>query len=148
MQKRHVLAGLSLATCLVAPTQLLAAPAPDTSLSQRHKFSIPSQPLSGALRALSAQAGIRILFPYDEVANIRSRRVEGWLSTDDALSQLLAGTELRRSPAGAGVIALITPPNRSAVRRRPLLPALRGGALGRLHPLGRIDQRNATARLA
>ncbi len=120
MQKRHVLAGLSLATCLVAPTQLLAAPAPDTSLSQRHKFSIPSQPLSGALRALSAQAGIRILFPYDEVANIRSRRVEGWLSTDDALSQLLAGTELRRSPAGAGVIALITPPNRSAVRRRPL----------------------------
>ncbi|WHO37565.1 TonB-dependent receptor [Sphingobium sp. AP49] len=120
MHIRRVMAGLALATCLVAPTQLLAAATTDSSLSQRHKFTIPPQPLSSALRTLSAQSGIRILFPYDEVATIRSRRVEGWLTTEDALAQLLAGTDLRRSQAGSGVIALAAPASHSAARRSPL----------------------------
>ncbi|MBA4091478.1 MAG: TonB-dependent receptor [Sphingobium sp.] len=120
MHKRHAMAGIALAICLVSPTQLLAAATPDATLTQRHKFDIHVQPLSSALRELSAQSGVRILFPYDEVAAIRSRRIQGWLSTQDALARLLAGTELTSTPAGAGVIALAAPANRSAARRSPL----------------------------
>lgn len=119
MQMRSMIAGLALATCLVTPTELLAAAKDDITLSQRHKFDIQAQPLSTALRQLSTQSGVRILFPYDEVAVIKSRRVQGWLSTQDALDRLLAGTALKHQAAGAGVIALAMPPSRSA-RRSPL----------------------------
>lgn len=120
MRIRHAVAGLALATCLVSPTQLLAAATSDAALSQRHRFDIHVQPLSSALRQLSTQSGMRILFPYDEVASIRSRRIQGWLSTQDALARLLAGTNLTSSQAGDGVIALAAPPSRSAARRNPL----------------------------
>lgn len=120
MRIRHALAGLALATCLVSPTELIAATGKDVTLSQRHKFDIAPQPLSSALRQLSTQSGVRILFPYDEVAAIRSRRVQGWLSTEDALERLLAGTALKHSEAGVGVIALAVPANRSAARRSPM----------------------------
>jgi iron complex outermembrane receptor protein len=120
MRIRHALAGVALATCLVSPTGLIAATAKDATLSQRHKFDIAPQALSSALRQLSTQSGVRILFPYDEVAAIRSRRVQGWLSTEDALERLLAGTALKHSEAGVGVIALAVPANRSAARRSPL----------------------------
>jgi iron complex outermembrane receptor protein len=120
MRIRSLLAGAALAICLASPTHLLAADTSNASLTQRHKFDIHVQPLSGALRQLSAQSGVRILFPYDEVAAIRSRRIQGWMSTNDALARLLAGTELRSSDAGAGVIALAAPANRSVARRSPL----------------------------
>ncbi|WP_298401664.1 TonB-dependent receptor [Sphingobium sp.] len=124
MHMRHAMAGAALALCLASPLPAFAAPPADTpanaSLSQRHKFDIRIQPLSSALRQLSAQSGVRILFPYDEVASIRSRTVQGWMSTQAALDRLLAGTNLKSSEAGAGVVALAVPQSRSAVRRSPL----------------------------
>ncbi|SEJ54612.1 iron complex outermembrane recepter protein [Sphingobium sp. AP50] len=120
MRIRHVMAGTALAICLASPTQLLAAAKTDAAMSQRHKFDIEVQPLSGALRQLSTQSGVRILFPYDEVATVRSRSIQGWMSTQAALDRLLAGTDLKSSEAGAGVIALAAPANRSAARRGPL----------------------------
>ena len=126
MRNRHAVAGrmglaIGLMSCVAAPAPLLAAPAAvAATLTQRHKFDIHVQPLSGALRQLSTQSGVRILYPYDEVASIRSRRVQGWLSTQDALARLLAGTNLTSAPAGEGVIALAAPPSRSATRRNPL----------------------------
>lgn len=132
----HALAGLALATCLVSPTELLAAANMDATLTQRHKFDIAPQALSSALRQLSTQSGVRILFPYDEVATIRSRRVQGWLSTQDALERLLAGTALRQSEAGVGVIALAAPANHSAAYRSPLAVQLaQAGAAGAQAPM-------------
>ena len=120
MRIRHAMAGAALAICLMSPTHILAAATSDAVLTERHKFDIHVQPLSGALRQLSTQSGVRILFPYDEVAAIRSRRIQGWMSTQDALARLLAGTALKSSQAGAGVIALAAPANRSAAHRSPL----------------------------
>jgi iron complex outermembrane receptor protein len=120
MRIRSLLAGAALALCLASPAALFAAESSSTTLSQRHNFDIHVQPLSGALRQLSAQSGVRILFPYDEVATIRSRRIQGWMTTQDALARLLAGTALRSSDAGAGVIALAAPANRTVARRSPL----------------------------
>jgi iron complex outermembrane receptor protein len=120
MRNRHAMAGIALAICLVSPGMLMAAAPTDVTLTQRHNFDIHVQPLSSALRQLAAQSGVRILFPYDEVASIRSRRIQGWLSTQDALARLLAGTDLTSTPAGAGVIALAAPVSRTAARRSPL----------------------------
>ena len=117
MRAIHALTGLCLASCLVPSSQAFAAAKQDLALTQRHKFDIHVQPLSSALRQLSTQSGVRILFPYDEVAAIRSRRIQGWLSTQEALGRLLAGTDLKMEQAGAGVIALAAPANRSAARR-------------------------------
>lgn len=96
---------------LVAGTPLssvvLAAPA--SSSVQRHKFAIPAQPLSTALRQLAKQSGVRILFPYEAVAAIQGPRVDGWLTAQEALDRLIADTTLRQTSAGEGVIALIAP---------------------------------------
>ncbi|WP_420144713.1 TonB-dependent receptor domain-containing protein [Sphingobium sp.] len=117
MPIRHAVAKIAIAIWLLSAAHADAAPNGDATLSQRHRFDIHVQPLSGALRELSAQSGVRILFPYDEVASIRSRRIQGWLSTQDALSRLLAGTHLTATPAGEGVIALASPASRSTARR-------------------------------
>lgn len=120
MHIRHAMAGAALALCLASPVQAFAASSSNPILAQRHKFNIRVQPLSAALRQLSAQSGVRILFPYDEIASIRSRNVQGWMTTQAALDRLLAGTNLKSSEAGAGVIALAVPTNRTAARRSPL----------------------------
>ncbi len=86
-------------------------------LVQRHRFDIHVQPLSAALRQLAAQSGVRILFPYDDVAQLRSRRVEGWLTTQEALRRLLSGTRLRVEEMESGVVALAIPPARSIIGR-------------------------------
>lgn len=110
-----------LALCLIASltpaAPVLAAERRDAVLTQRHKFDIHVQSLSGALRKLSTQSGVRILFPFDEVAPIRSRRIQGWLTTQDALERLLAGTKLKITRAGAGVVALASPASRGVTRQ-------------------------------
>ena len=88
-----------------------------TLLVQRHRFDIHVQPLSSALRQLAAQSGVRILFPYDDVAQLRCRRVEGWLTTHDALRRLLAGTRLRIEETESGVVALAVPPAHAIIGR-------------------------------
>lgn len=110
-----------LALCLIASltpaAPVLAAERQDAVLTQRHKFDIHVQSLSSALRKLSAQSGVRILFPFDEVAPIRSRRILGWLSTQDALQRLLTGTNLKITRAGVGVIALASPASRGVTQQ-------------------------------
>lgn len=82
---------------------------PSSALSQRHRFDIGAQPLNTALNQLAAQAGVRILFPYDEVSRLRSPALRGWFTTQEALKRLLAGTGLASSETGHGVIALARP---------------------------------------
>ncbi|WP_031299051.1 TonB-dependent receptor plug domain-containing protein [Sphingobium lactosutens] len=117
MRLFQALAGLMLLCCSALPTR--ANPPPDKILDQRHRFDIHVQPLSGALRQLSAQTGVRILFPYEEVSAIRSRRIDGWMTTGQALQKLLAGTHLRMTQTSAGVIALAAP-SRATARQSPL----------------------------
>lgn len=113
------IASTSIALSGVLPAVAATASSQGT-INTRHRFDIKPQPLSEALRALSTQSGMRILFPYDEVAPYRARAINGWLSTGQALDQLLAGTSLRHAQAGDGVIALAPSGNRSLVRRSPL----------------------------
>ena len=83
-----------------------AEEASDSLLRQRHRFDIHAQPLSEGLRLLAVQSGVRILFSYDVAKSIRGRRVEGFMSTEQALKRLLEGTDLKYSLAGIGVLAM------------------------------------------
>jgi iron complex outermembrane receptor protein len=107
MRTRLAAAGLALAISLLFTS--VARPAPDASdsqLRQRHRFDIHVQPLSEGLRLLAVQSGMRILFSYDVASSIQGRRVEGFMSTEQALKRLLEGTNLKYSRAGTGVLAM------------------------------------------
>lgn len=107
MRMRLAVAGWALAMALLFTPIARAAPEmPDPQLQQRHRFDIHVQPLSEGLRLLAAQSGTRILFSYDVAASIRGRRVEGFMSTEEALKRLLQGTDLKYSRAGLGVLAM------------------------------------------
>lgn len=109
---------LSAATVVALPTPSFASAVSSRTLAERHKFDIPAQGLSSALRSLSVQSGVRILFPYDEAAQYKGRTVHGWLSTDEALTRLIAGTPLRLAMASDGVIAIAAGNGRAASAQR------------------------------
>ncbi|HEX6369271.1 MAG TPA: TonB-dependent siderophore receptor [Longimicrobium sp.] len=76
------------------------APLPgDTTASIR--FDIPAQPLSGALRAFSRQAAVRVQLDVAAAAGVQSHAVSGALTAPEALRQLLAGTGLSAQFADA-----------------------------------------------
>ncbi|MEJ1964476.1 MAG: secretin and TonB N-terminal domain-containing protein [Gammaproteobacteria bacterium] len=59
-----------------------------------HRFDVSSQPLGRALNELAAQAGINIYFSPPDVQGKQSPPLKADVSTDDALTQLLAGSRL------------------------------------------------------
>ena len=79
------------------------------------KFDIPAQPADAALLAFSKQAGVDVLFSYDELHPVQSQAVEGWLETETALTHLLryTGFQARRNGRGKYVVTLATQPTGS-----------------------------------
>lgn len=67
-------------------------PAISADTTTRIRFSIPAQPLSGALREFSRQASIEVQIDLAAAAGARSRAIAGTLTAPAALRQLLAGT--------------------------------------------------------
>ncbi len=59
------------------------------------KFSIPAQPLRGALDAFSAETNIQVLYDSNLAMGRTSGAVVGDMSSEAALVQLLAGTGLQ-----------------------------------------------------
>ena len=58
------------------------------------RFDIPAQPLESALKEFARQADIEVLFTGEDVARLRSRRVSGALTREEAIAGLLDGTGL------------------------------------------------------
>jgi iron complex outermembrane recepter protein len=77
-----------------APARVLLLLAPFISLHAlgsevRHELQIEAQPISAALRALSAQTGLQVLLFSQDAAEKRSDVVRGYLTDDEALSAIL-----------------------------------------------------------
>ncbi|WP_236206663.1 TonB-dependent siderophore receptor [Pseudomonas tohonis] len=62
--------------------------------AQEIEFNIPAQSLASALLTLGKQADLQVLYSADDVQGLRSQAVVGRFSTDKALAQMLAGTNL------------------------------------------------------
>jgi Secretin and TonB N terminus short domain len=71
---------------------LLGALAP--MLASAADLNIPAQPLGASLESLASQIGVQIVFDPSLVALLEAPALKGSLSTEQALDQLLARTDL------------------------------------------------------
>lgn len=99
----RALAGAGVAALAVAiGGPVLGAPRADQVVEVR----LTAGPLNTALLALAEQTGVQILFTSEQVAGRRSPAVNGRMSADQALAQLLAGSDLVVQRAGVHVLVL------------------------------------------
>src|SRR3546814_1863867 len=68
--------------------------------TEQREYDIAAQPLGDALREYSEISGRQILFATELVKGRRSTSVRGRMSSDRALSRLLAGSGLLPEPIG------------------------------------------------
>lgn len=73
----------------------------------RKSFNLPEDSAERSLKKFSEQSGLEIMFATSVVANVRTRRVVGAMSSAEALRALLEGTPLRAvTDARTGTIAI------------------------------------------
>jgi iron complex outermembrane receptor protein len=89
-------------------TAVDATGAEPAGASQAVAFDIKPQPLASALDAFALQANQQILFTPEIAKGKMTRGVQGALSADAALTQLLAGTGLVSSRSADGMV-LVAP---------------------------------------
>ncbi|MDR6427372.1 outer membrane receptor protein involved in Fe transport [Variovorax paradoxus] len=81
-----------------------------------HGFDVGGGDLKTALDAYIAQGGVQLLYKVDDVEGVATRGVKGALSPQDALAQLLEGTQLRTRRGDDGAIVIYT----AAAAAKPL----------------------------
>jgi iron complex outermembrane receptor protein len=99
--RRALLAGLATATLAMGP---LAHAAPAQTIR------LAAGPLDAALRQLAAETHEQLLFSPEMVAGRRAPAVSGQLTTEQALAQLLAATDLSATRVGPAVLVLRASP--------------------------------------
>jgi outer membrane receptor protein involved in Fe transport len=73
---------------------LLLPPSIAASEAERIAFAIPEQRADRALTAFARQAGLSVLFPFDEVSGITTNKLEGSFDIETGVKLLLEGTGL------------------------------------------------------
>lgn len=89
----RLLAGCALAA-LVAGASLAGTPA-QAQTAQTSVFAIPPGPVSSALAAFGATSGVQIVYDSSIARGLRSNGVSGARTREQALGEILAGTDLR-----------------------------------------------------
>lgn len=91
-------------------TALLAALPISPAVAQAtdtRPFNIPSQPLNRALRDLADQSGVQLAYRTSVASGATSPAVSGTMSTKQALSRLLSGSNLNYSFTGASTVTIL-----------------------------------------
>lgn len=87
-------------------------------------FHLPAQPATEALLEFSRQAGLDVLYSFDDLQAVRSNAVEGAFEPDDALARLLAGTGFAaRRYSGGQYVVRAAQQTTGSLTGRLLLPA-------------------------
>ena len=86
------------------------------------KFDIPAQPAPAALMLFSRQAGVEVVYSYDDLSKVQANEVAGEFEPEEAIAQLLrrTGYAARRNGGGKFVVvpeALVRGTIRGVVRR-------------------------------
>ncbi|AEF21290.1 TonB-dependent siderophore receptor [Pseudomonas fulva] len=110
---------LSLATWLLGTSLLPLAPgvlaqAADEQAAT-YVFAIAAQPLPQALDAFSRTTGLNVVYTDDAPYSVQAPAVQGRLSAEQALAQLLAGSGFTFARAGATTVTLQALPADGAV---------------------------------
>jgi iron complex outermembrane receptor protein len=72
-------------------------------------FSIPPQPLASALERFADQAGVSFAYRTGDISTLNSPGVSGTLPPREALQQILSGTGVTFTFAGASTVTLVKP---------------------------------------
>src|SRR5690606_8060904 len=101
-------AGLRLARALPGVLLLLAtaatAPAAEAA---RMDFDLPAMSAEAALKLLSKQSGVSVIFTTEMTGNVQTRSVRGTFTPLEAASRMLAGTQLvARQDEGTGTLTI------------------------------------------
>jgi len=78
--------------------------------AQSRRFDIPPADLEKVLQIYVQQSGTQLIYKVDEVGNVRSPGVRKVLSSEDALTALLAGTGFRSIHDASGAVAIVHEP--------------------------------------
>ena len=91
-----VLMRTSLLSALLVVSSLAAAAPPEAAAAVRETTRLPSQDLDSALQSFVKQRHLQIIYRSDVVKGIKgsTRSIEGYLSAQEVLHQLLSGTGL------------------------------------------------------
>jgi iron complex outermembrane receptor protein len=87
-------------------TPIASAQASGQAVVQTFNVNVPSQALGAALNEFSRQTGVQVFAAGDVIAGTSSRAVEGRLTVDQALSQMLAGSSLEATRTANGGFAI------------------------------------------
>ncbi len=87
----------------------IAVAFPAAASERATDFHIAAQPMQSALNALSEQSGVRLLYPFDQVAGLHSQAVSGRMPTREALEKIIQRSPLRIAMIQDGLIALSGP---------------------------------------
>ena len=71
-----------------------------------YNFSIPAQNANEALTELAKQANTTLLFPFDLAKKVKTNALEGTFTLNEALAQLLEGTELAVVTDESGAVSI------------------------------------------
>ena len=85
----------------LAPTKAQSAPKSDA-----YSFSIPAQNANEALTELAKQANTTLLFPFDLAKKVKTNALSGTFTLNEALAQLLEGTELAVVTDESGALSI------------------------------------------
>ncbi|HTO39959.1 MAG TPA: TonB-dependent receptor [Rhizomicrobium sp.] len=70
-------------------------------------FDVPGGSLEAALNSYSAQSGVHLMIPSDQIGGVHSRGVKGNLPATDALSRILSGTGFVARRDSTGVVGIV-----------------------------------------
>lgn len=107
----HIASGFFLFIAL-APTLHAQTDSPSQSPDQTepklgaYSFSIPAQNANEALTELAKQANTTLLFPFDLAKKVKTNALEGTFTLNEALAQLLEGTELAVVTDESGAVSI------------------------------------------
>ncbi len=122
---RAILSGVTRAGCRVARQRapsLMGALFLALLVSLAHakpvRFDLPAQPAATALAAFAKQAGVEVLFSFDELRAVNANAVSGEHEPDAALALLLRGTGFvgTRTAAGKFLVVRETSPGGAEIR--------------------------------
>ncbi|MRR56661.1 MAG: TonB-dependent siderophore receptor [Deltaproteobacteria bacterium] len=94
--------------------------APLCAQTNKTEFQQVSQSLGAALDALAAKTGIRLLYSPEAVKNKQAPALTGRLSSEDALTRLLTGTDLTWTRSVDGAYAVKPAPTEKATELSPI----------------------------
>lgn len=95
--KRCLTAGAASAALLFAATG---------GQAQDRSFNVPAQPISQAILELARQGGVQISAPTAHLGNARTPSVTGTMDVEQAIAQLVAGTDLEIAARQGSLITL------------------------------------------